>query len=256
MTAVSLAWTTAGIGALLVPVAPTLIAYGAAAIFDTAWLACQVVEWLERYDPERAKGAHMSGWFALLLAVAAIVTHGLTSGNAVAGAVGAAVSLIAKGLWVIVLRHYAVPLGPRVTGWLLQRRRELAAQRALAAALRRLDIENACTEAVFGTSARAARQATVDCSASLARQPDTAADMTVTPAASADGAEHTLAQFIRPLSPSSPPSIANTVRACLSEGITSDIDIIARVREVHGDRQNLVDTVARTRRRVDRAKAS
>ncbi len=281
VTALSVTWTTAGIGALLAPVVPDPIAYGAAAVFDTGWLACQALEWLERYDPKRARVAHNAGWTALAIAVTAVVAHGVDSGEAVAGGVGAAVSLIAKGLWVVVLRHYAVPLGERVGGWLLLRRKEVAAQRALSGELRRLAADEAYVQAVYGGLAASAQPAATAGTAQVpagAHRPTEPVPVPVpvpghaTPAASparpqppappADvpwpdmsSDQEPSDDVVRPIRADSL-SIADTVRACLHEGITSDAQIIARVRETHGDRTHLEDTVARTRRRVEPRPAS
>lgn len=276
VTALSVAWTTAGIGALLAPVVPDPIAYGAAAIFDTGWLACQALEWLERYEPNRAQAARNAGWTALAIAVTAVVAHGVDSGEAIAGSVGAAVSLIAKGLWVIVLRHYAVPLGERVGGWLLLRRREVAAQRALSGELRRLAADEAYSQALFRGLTISAEHATADTNRAPAdagqtiepvptpepaappavpapNRPPTTPGNVPQPGRSSD--EEASNNVVRPIRAGSP-FIADTVRACLREGVVSDAQIIARVREVHGDRRHLEDTVARTRRRVEPRNAS
>jgi hypothetical protein len=52
------------------------------------------------------------------------------------------------------------------------------------------------------------------------------------------------------------PSIADTIRDCLAHGTTETPDIVARVREVHGDSDTLDKTVARTLRRIRKGNAS
>lgn len=255
VTALSVAWTTAGIGALLAPAVPAPIAYGAAVIFDTAWLSCQALEWLERYDPKRATVARGAGWAALALAVTAVVAHGVVSGDAVAGSVGAAVSAIAKGLWVVVLRHYTVPLGERVGGWLLLRRREVTARRALSGELRRLAADEACLRAVYGELAATAEQATAGADLDPLSAPESIeAPPATQPVAPTAPPVAPTPSNVTPLKTEAPFK-ADTIRACLAAGMTLNADIISRVREVHGDSKHLEDTVARTRRRIERKTA-
>lgn len=158
VTALSVAWSTASIGDLLGTVVISVIAYGAAAVFDAAWITCIAIEWLDRYDQARAKGARTAGGWALAVAVAAIVAHGWIRGSFVIGCVGGAVSLIAKGLWVVVMRHFAVPLGEGPRAWLRQRREEIAAERAISAEVQRLDGARAYHAAVYGSTAATAQQ--------------------------------------------------------------------------------------------------
>lgn len=257
VTGLSVAWTTSGIGALLAPDVPDVIAYGAAAVFDAAWLCCQALEWLERYDPKRASVARGAGWAALAIAVTAVVAHGVDVGDSVGGSVGATVSVIAKGLWVVVLRHYSVPLGEHVGGWLLLRRREVTAQRALSGELRRLAADEAYSRAVFGEMAASAAQATTgaDLDPSAKPVPIEAPASPVVPPAPPVAAPGPMPSNVTPLSTGSP-FISDTIRNCLAEGITETPDIIARVREVHGDSENLTKTVARTLRRIRQGNAS
>ncbi|MDT0377283.1 hypothetical protein RM572_00640 [Streptomyces sp. DSM 42041] len=159
-TAVSVAWTTASIGQLLALTAPAAVAYAAAGVFDFAWITCLVLQWLDRYDPKRARAAAVVGWFALGIAVAAVIAHGSQLDQLAAGIVGAGISVIAKGLWTLVLRHFAVTLGEGTAGWLQQRREEINAQRALSGQLRRLHDDEAYTAAVYGPAAGAARALT------------------------------------------------------------------------------------------------
>ncbi|ALF00200.1 hypothetical protein [Streptomyces sp. SPB78] len=158
VTTLSVAWSTASIGDLLGTVVFSAIAYGAAAVFDAAWITCMAIEWLDRYDQARAKGARTAGWWALAVAVAAIVAHGWIRGSFVIGCVGGAVSLIAKGLWVVVMRHFAVPLGEGPREWLRQRRAEIAAERAISAEAQRLDGARAYHAAVYGPTAATMQQ--------------------------------------------------------------------------------------------------
>ncbi|MEV8394808.1 MULTISPECIES: hypothetical protein [unclassified Streptomyces] len=153
VTALSIVWSTASIGDLLAGATVAAIAYGAAAVFDSAWIACLIIEWLERYDQSRAAVARKAGYVALGVAVLAIGAHGWKTGDPATAGVGAAVSIIAKGLWVVVMRHFAVPLGEGVESWLFQRRQEITAERALSGELRRLQADQAYTRVVYGPTA-------------------------------------------------------------------------------------------------------
>lgn len=159
-TTISAAWTTAGIGQLLATTIVAVIAYGAALVFDGLWIGCLILEWLDRYDPQRAKTAKVTGWVALGLAMVAVVVHGAHHDQLAAGLVGATVSAAAKGLWVLVLRRYAVPLSDTVSGWLNQRRQKITVKQALSAELLRLHRQEMRTAALYGMTPAAARAIT------------------------------------------------------------------------------------------------
>jgi hypothetical protein len=119
----SVVWSTASIGDLLARAVIEPAAYGAAIVFDLAWIACMAVEWLARYDEERAALPRRAGNVALLVAMLAIGAHGKVSGFWEVGIVGALVSGLAKGLWTVVLQHQTPPLDERTRAWI---RAELA----------------------------------------------------------------------------------------------------------------------------------
>ncbi|MFI6465692.1 hypothetical protein [Streptomyces sp. NPDC050538] len=158
VTSLSITWSTASIGDLLASVVVAGIAYGAAAVFDSAWIACMAIEWIERNDQQRAKWAQIAGWIALAAAVAAIVAHGYVRGDRAAGYIGGCVSIIAKGLWLVVMKHYRVKLGAGAQSWLSQRRQEIATERALSVEVQRLERTRAYHAAVFGPTATVAQQ--------------------------------------------------------------------------------------------------
>ncbi|WP_055589336.1 hypothetical protein, partial [Peterkaempfera griseoplana] len=116
--AASVAWTTASVGDLLGHAVLAAIAYGAASAFDLVWIGCMAVEWLARYEPAQARTPQVAGIVALLLSMTAVAVHGwwLLHSPAV-GLIGAGVSLLAKGLWTVVLRHTARPLDDRTRQW-------------------------------------------------------------------------------------------------------------------------------------------
>ena len=124
-------WSTASIGDLLARVTVTGAAYGAAAVFDLTWIICMGVEWLFRYDPDRARLPRRAGHFALAIAMAAVGAHGYLAGVWAIGAVGAAVSGLAKGAWTVVMRVHARPLDERTQQWVAKRRAVLDGQLAM-----------------------------------------------------------------------------------------------------------------------------
>ncbi|WP_051797711.1 hypothetical protein [Streptomyces sp. NRRL S-337] len=140
LNGVSVVWSTVSAGALLHRAAPAWVAYPAALPFDAAWMACQALEWLARYDPDRAKVPRRVGYVALAIAMVVIYVHGATTPGAGrwVGLAGAVISLIAKGMWTLVLRHTAVPLPERTQAWLRVRRGRNGAQLALAGQEREL----------------------------------------------------------------------------------------------------------------------
>ncbi|WP_372352648.1 hypothetical protein [Streptomyces sp. KL116D] len=54
-------WSTVSIGDLLSRVVIAPAAYGAATVFDLAWIALMIIEWLARYTPARARAARNEG---------------------------------------------------------------------------------------------------------------------------------------------------------------------------------------------------
>ncbi|WP_028814439.1 hypothetical protein [Streptomyces flavidovirens] len=127
----SVVWSTASIGDLLDIVVIAPAAYGAAVVFDLVWIACMAVEWLSRYDQDRAKVPRRAGHGALLVAMVAVAAHGWLSGHEVIGIVGAVVSGLAKGLWTVVLSHQAPPLDRRTREFIRQELAEAGASLAL-----------------------------------------------------------------------------------------------------------------------------
>jgi len=148
----SMAWTTASIGDLLAQTVPAPIAYAVSGGYDAAWIVCLALEWLSRYDRNRAKAPRIAGHITLAIAVAAVAIHGATLGAAWAAGVGAVLSILAKGLWMLVLRHIAAPLDDRTQAWLQARRSRIAAQMALGAQMRQLHRMNEQHNALTASS--------------------------------------------------------------------------------------------------------
>ncbi|MFJ8049835.1 protein transporter Sec31 [Streptomyces luteogriseus] len=144
----SLAWTTASIGDLLAAVTISVVAYAAAVAFDASWIMCMGVEWLLRYDPDRAQIARRAGRWALAVSMGAVFAHGyLIADTWVIGAVGAAVSALAKGGWSMVMRVHARPLDARTQQWVAARRAKVDGQLAMIPIRRELQRGEALVEA-------------------------------------------------------------------------------------------------------------
>lgn len=144
----SLVWTTASIGDLLSSVTIPVVAYAAAVAFDASWILCMAVEWLLRYDPDRANVAKRAGRFGLAVSMGAVFAHGYVLADTwVIGAVGAVVSGLAKGGWSMAMRVHARPLDDRTQQWVSARRAKVDGQLAMIPIRRELQRGQATVEA-------------------------------------------------------------------------------------------------------------
>ncbi|MEX3101226.1 MULTISPECIES: protein transporter Sec31 [unclassified Streptomyces] len=143
----SLVWTTTSVGGLLAMATIAVVAYAAGVAFDASWILCMGAEWLLRYDPERAAVPRRAGHFALAISMGAVYAHGQLSGEWVVGAVGAAVSALAKGGWMIAMRVHARPLDPRTQQWVAKRRAAVDGQLAMIPVRRELQRGQALIDA-------------------------------------------------------------------------------------------------------------
>ncbi|MEU8886715.1 protein transporter Sec31 [Streptomyces sp. NPDC048442] len=134
----SVVWSTASIGDLLTLVVIAVAAYSAAVVFDLLWIMCMALEWLARYDPQRARFPRRAGHFALAVAMAAVAAHGWIVGQPIIGIVGAAVSGVAKLGWTVVMRHHAKHLDPRTQKWVEMEQAEAGGELALIPVRRQL----------------------------------------------------------------------------------------------------------------------
>ncbi|MGW9441224.1 hypothetical protein ACWGVN_34820, partial [Streptomyces sp. NPDC055607] len=114
LTAVAIVWSTVSIGALL----QGGVGFGAAALFDAAWITCIILEVLARYDRTKRKSARRMGLILVVLTAGAIFWHGLEVDSVPLAVVGAMVSLVAKVLWVAVLKHVDRDLDEEDAAWL------------------------------------------------------------------------------------------------------------------------------------------
>ncbi|MYR45066.1 protein transporter Sec31 [Streptomyces sp. SID5910] len=131
LVTVSLVWTTASIGDLLSMATIAVVAYAAGVAFDLTWILCMGVEWLLRYEPERAAPVRRAGNVALLISMGAVFAHGQLFGMWPVGAAGAAVSLLAKRSWSTAMRVHARPLDNRTAQWVAKQRAALDGQLAM-----------------------------------------------------------------------------------------------------------------------------
>ncbi|MDX2649273.1 hypothetical protein PV341_38060 [Streptomyces sp. PA03-1a] len=278
VTVLALAGTTAAIGGLLHRVVPVAISYGTALVFDLSWLASIAIEHVERLYPPRARAARNTGWVALLISMGSIVAFGGVMEQWAAGCVAAAVPLLSKGLWWLVLRTYAVPLSDGVAFWMHRRREKAVATLAVAGQLRRIDRHRRYAEAVYGPQASTAAEIlsapaqalpVVEVPGHVADtsgrpDPDPSGQPAPTapePARTVSGHDEdtgpdTAEEPPAPVPPVAPVggSIAATIRAELAKDKSiSDEDLIERVRAVHPDRDDskLAGTVVRTRHRQE-----
>ena len=143
----SVVWSTASIGDLLARAVVEPAAYGAAIVFDLAWIACMAVEWLARYDEDRAALPRKAGNLALVVAMLAIGAHGKIAGYWEIGIVGALVSGLAKGLWTVVIRHQTPPLDQRTRAWIQGELADAGASLALIPVRRQLQRAQAQVDA-------------------------------------------------------------------------------------------------------------
>ncbi|UGQ10904.1 hypothetical protein LO772_29485 [Yinghuangia sp. ASG 101] len=278
---------TAGIGGFLSTLLPAQVAYAVAVVFDCVWLTCTAIEWLERFDPRRARGARLAGWAALLISMSVVIAFGARHDMPAAGAAAASVSPTAKLLWWLVLRLYSVPLSDTTRFWLRRRQERVTATAALARQLQRLNHTEAYMHAVYGPTALRATDLENAAPPSTGHRPDTAHASAAESAAPPDEAApptpgHPLRTTPEP--PTRPPaaahsaagqadfpghsgagdggapvvrvitmpSIAETVRTVLAHHPhASPSDLTARVAAVHGHRDGLAETVRRTRSRIE-----
>lgn len=275
--AASVIWSTSSVGALLGRAVEPAIAYSAASVFDLVWIVCMAVEWLSRYNPAGAVLPRRAGHAALLVAMGAVCINGWLIGGIAPGIIGAAVSALAKTTWTIVMKHTAKPLDSLTQGWVDRQMSEAGGRLALSAVRRQvaradgqyaaqiaslaldadeMDTDNGQADMSAGT----VRSAVL---AALTTMPDATPDEIVKQLAHAgihvdeDTVRHLAGQqdstsgtVLRLTAPAGP-SIANTIRAQVSAGVSDPVDVLAHVRTVHGSDVR-ADTVLRTLRRISR----
>ena len=279
LTVVAAVWSTVAIGHLLGGLVPGhgWAGYLAATAFEIPWVTCLVVQWLLRFQPERAKAVNVAGWIGLAFVVTAVIVDGWRLGAVEVGAIGAFVSIVAKGSWWVVLRLFRVPLSEDAAGWLEAKREELTVSRVMLDEQQRMAGQQAYLAHVYGGTPQLPASAPATDTAEALRpdmedsrsQPAPGQTTPPAPTAPAPVSVHrspahpdTSAPAPTPAPAPDPrqtphlhavggPSIADTIRAALKD--TPDIedeDLLARVESVHG--KTLRETVRRTRKRIER----
>ncbi|MFI8279770.1 hypothetical protein ACIGBH_33700 [Streptomyces sp. NPDC085929] len=128
LTLVAIVWSTHSIGTLL----GGGVGYAAGVVFDVAWLAVLVLEWMARFDPAKREFPRKVGWGLALVAAAAIFLEGQMAGGWQMAAVGAAVSVVAKILWWAVFKHIDKDLAPADAAWVAAEMSKANAKLAIA----------------------------------------------------------------------------------------------------------------------------
>ncbi|MFE4624661.1 hypothetical protein [Streptomyces mirabilis] len=113
LTVVAIVWSTVSIGSLLHGGA----GYAAAVVFDISWLTVLILEWLGRFDPNKRQFARNMGFVLVALTAGAIFWHGMLLGSTALAVVGAAVSVVAKALWLAIFKHVEKPLSSEDRQW-------------------------------------------------------------------------------------------------------------------------------------------
>lgn len=128
LTLVAIVWSTHSIGTLL----GGGVGYAAGVVFDVAWLAVLLMEWMARFDPAKREFPRRVGWGLALLAAGAIFLEGLLAGGWQMATVGAAVSIVAKVLWWAVFKHIDKDLSPADAAWVAAEMSKANAKLAIA----------------------------------------------------------------------------------------------------------------------------
>ncbi|WP_328638421.1 hypothetical protein [Streptomyces canus] len=133
LTAVAVVWSTMAIGRQLghlVPEHPN-VGYLGAASFELPWVTCLAISWVLRNQPDKARPVNTAGWIGLGIVVAAIILDGYRVDAIEVGILGAFVSVVAKGLWWVIIGLFHVELDDDRAGWLNSKRQDLAVERVM-----------------------------------------------------------------------------------------------------------------------------
>jgi hypothetical protein len=136
LTTIAIVWSTVSIGALL----HGGVGYAAAALFDISWVTVLLLEWMARFDPNKRKFARNMGFVLVAVTAAAIAWHGALLGSVALAVVGAAVSVIAKLLWMAIFRHVEKPLSAEDRQWVDAEISKANAKLAVAGVRRRVAV--------------------------------------------------------------------------------------------------------------------
>lgn len=284
LLAIAIAWSVASIGDLLARAVVAPIAYLAASAFALVWISCMALEWLARYNADRAAGPRTAGTVALVLDMAAVATHGHMEDSLYVGLAGAAVSAVAKYMWSTVMETQSRPLPEKDRRWLAKREADITARLALGAQLRTLArvegqaavyappaLTTARPDTTADTPGHDTRTVLSAVRAASATMPDATPQDIVEQLANAgihtdedtvranlgpdaDTTDSSSQPRVRAIAPAGQ-TIADSVRTALASGITDKDAVLSYVRGIHGQTVT-TDTVARTRRRIEAGIAS
>ncbi|WP_372412854.1 hypothetical protein [Streptomyces luteireticuli] len=129
LTLFTVVWSTISIGDLL---GGGIVGLAVASIFDLAWLVNIGLERLAMFDRKKRRFPQVLGWGLLVVTMGSLFWHGMTRDDVPLAVVGAIVSLIAKILWMGIMRHIHVDLNPDHADWVEQETSAANATRALA----------------------------------------------------------------------------------------------------------------------------
>lgn len=132
MTIGAIVWGTVAIGGMLSMLAPSWAAYLVAGVFDAAWAACLIAEWLLRYDSRRAAIPMRAGIAMLAVSMSAIIIDGVRADAVLVGIIGALVSAAAKGVWAVGMHTIRIKLDPKYEAYLRARQQKTGTELALA----------------------------------------------------------------------------------------------------------------------------
>ncbi|WP_392968175.1 hypothetical protein [Streptomyces sp. LN245] len=136
LTVVAIVWSTVSIGRLLNGGA----GYAAAVVFDISWLTVLILEWLGRFDPAKREFARNMGFVLVAVTAGAIFWHGMLVGSTALAVVGAAVSVVAKALWMAIFKHVEKPLSDEDRQWVDAEISKANAKLAVAGVRRRVAV--------------------------------------------------------------------------------------------------------------------
>ncbi|MGW6605462.1 hypothetical protein [Streptomyces sp. NPDC055036] len=129
LTTIAVVWSTVSIGALL----GGGVGIAAAVLFDLAWIINILLEWLARNDEAKRKFPKRMGWGLLAVTMGAIFWHGIDENSVPLAVIGALVSMVAKVLWMGIMRHvHRDVVDPRHKAWIAAERDKASAQIVLA----------------------------------------------------------------------------------------------------------------------------
>lgn len=235
LTLVAIVWSTVSIGALLQGGA----GYAAAVLFDVSWLTVLILEWLGRFDPAKREFARNMGFGLVAITAGAIFWHGWLLDSIALAVVGAAVSVIAKALWMAIFKHVDKPLSEEDRQWVDAEISKANAKLAVAGVRRRV--------AVAEVQARAEILAAERILSELDDDANTAEQIGEAEPVPALASPNTVRKPVEPA-----PSITELARAQVTAGASNKdaADEILRVRP-DANPESVQATVRREARRIN-----